>query len=46
MASGGVAALARRIVAGIPIGAAAGYVSRLVLDAVTPRGIPLIAHGF
>jgi hypothetical protein len=34
------------IAAGIPIGTAAGYVSHLVLDAGTPRGIPLIARGF
>ena len=41
-----LAELAWRIAAGIPIGAAAGYISHLVLDAGTPRGIPLIARGF
>lgn len=41
-----VAELAWRIAAGLPIGAAAGYVSHLALDAGTPRGIPLIARGF
>jgi hypothetical protein len=41
-----LAELVWRIAAGIPIGAAAGYVSHLVLDAGTPRGIPLLARGF
>lgn len=41
-----LAELAWRVAAGIPIGAAAGYASHLLLDAGTPRGIPLIARGF
>ncbi len=32
-----------RIVAGAMAGAAAGYASHLLLDAATPRGLPLLA---
>lgn len=41
-----VAEIAWRIAAGMPIGAAAGYISHLVLDGGTPRGIPLVVRGF
>jgi hypothetical protein len=37
-----IAELLLRMAAGVLTGAAAGYVSHLLLDAVTPRGIPLI----
>jgi len=39
-----IAEVALRIAAGLLSGAATGYVSHLVLDAVTPRGIPLICR--
>ena len=38
-----LAEMACRIVAGAMAGAAAGYVSHLLLDAATPRGLPLLA---
>lgn len=38
-----LAEMACRIVAGAMAGAAAGYASHLLLDAATPRGLPLLA---
>ena len=35
-----------RALAGFVNGLAAGYISHLVLDAGTPRSIPLLANGF
>jgi len=35
-----------RFLAGLANGLAAGYVSHLALDAVTPRSLPLLASGF
>jgi hypothetical protein len=39
----GLLALAWRILAGFVVGAFAGYISHLVLDATTPRRIPILA---
>jgi len=35
-----------RFLAGFTNGLAAGYISHLILDAATPRSIPLLAAGF
>ena len=37
-----IAEFVLRIAAGVMSGAATGYVSHLVLDAVTPRSVPLL----
>jgi hypothetical protein len=41
-----IAELFWRALAGFMNGMAAGYLSHLVLDAGTPRSIPLLTHGF
>lgn len=41
-----IAELLWRVVAGFANGMAAGYLSHLVLDAGTPRSIPLLTNGF
>jgi hypothetical protein len=41
-----LAEIALRLLAGFVNGIAAGYVSHLVLDAASPRSIPVLTKGF